>query len=110
MRKIEEQMCEACKFQKDWRLDNTIVEREERENGVYMRVALYGNEIAMIDYEHAVVMVRHCGYMTNTTKSRLNALLRFFCGMTISVKKREWKLNGEAVEARRFTDCPMVLK
>lgn len=75
-----------------------------------MRIALYGSEIAMVDYEHAVVMVRHCGYMTNTTKSRLNALLRFFCGVTISCKNREWTLNGEAVEAQVFTDVPMVLK
>lgn len=71
MRKIETLMNAAIAQGKNWNLDNTSV--THREDGV-TEVHLHGNKIAELgDF---FITLYDGGWQTNTTKSRLNAILR----------------------------------
>ena len=65
MRKIEQQMIQAIKDNKDWKLDNTRVEYypESSSSCVY----LHGNHIATVT--DTDVTIYDGGWQSNTTKS-----------------------------------------
>lgn len=71
MRLIERQMNRAITDCKNWQKDNTRVsyDAENDVNEVY----LFGNKIAVIG--DTWLELFDAGYQTNTTKSRLNAIL-----------------------------------
>jgi len=73
MRKIETQMIEAIKGNKNWSSKNTQVVTNMGVSTVY----LHGNKIAMIDDTSMTIF--DGGWQSNTTKSRLNALCDEFC-------------------------------
>ena len=74
MRKIEREMVQAIIDDCDhWCKANTSVIKDA--DGVH-HVYLHGSEIAQV--EDLNIRVRHAGYRTNTTKSRLNCILRTF--------------------------------
>ena len=68
MRKIETQMIDAIKGNKNWSSGNTQVVTNMDVSTVY----LHGNKIAMIDDTSMTIF--DGGYQSVTTKSRLNAL------------------------------------
>jgi hypothetical protein len=68
-RKIEVQMNDAISNQKNWSNANTQVTTE----GDVSRVFLHGNQIATIGDNF--IQLFDGGYQSNTTKSRLNAIL-----------------------------------
>jgi len=84
MRKIEQQMNNAISNQKDWKNANTQVTTE----GDVSRVFLHGNQIATIGQNF--IQLFDGGWQSNTTKSRLNAILK------------EHGLNGESVFQKNF--------
>ncbi len=69
MRKIEVQMNHAISNQKNWSNANTQVTTE----GDVSRVFLHGNQIATIGENF--IQLFDGGYQSNTTKSRINAIL-----------------------------------
>lgn len=71
MRKIETQMNTAISNNADWQKDNTSVHFDP-ETGVSV-VRLFGNKIAEVDDNS--IKLFDGGYQSNTTKSRLNAIL-----------------------------------
>ena len=71
MRKIEQQMNDAVANNKDWQSANTSVHFNEEENVSIVR--LYGNKIAEVG--DTFIRLFDGGWQTNTTKSRLNAIL-----------------------------------
>ena len=73
MRKIEQQMNRALVSKNNWSQSNTqvVYNQEENRSSVY----LHGHEIACYDHNTNSVQLDSCGYETNTTKSRLNAIL-----------------------------------
>ena len=71
MRKIEQQMCAAVQSNKDWQSGNTSVHFNEEENLSIVR--LHGNKIAEVG--DTFIRLFDGGWQTNTTKSRLNAIL-----------------------------------
>jgi len=74
MRKIEREMIQAIIDDRNyWCKANTSVSKDA--DGVH-HVCLHGNEIAQV--ENLNIKVRHCGWKSVTTKSRLNAILRTF--------------------------------
>ena len=96
MRKIERQMLQAIVDDKDWSKDNTRVESGFH----YANVYLHGHKIAEYNRTDMTLKVNNCGYATNTTKSRLNALINFVCDPTkngIFQKNWEWyiRINGD---------------
>ena len=88
MRKIEQQMIQAIKDNKDWKSANTRVEYypDSSTSCVY----LHGNHIATIT--DTDVTLYDGGWQSNTTKSRLNAICNTFCvdGEGIFQHKFEW--------------------
>ena len=89
MRKIESQIISAIKDNKDLKVANSEVISCSNVSDVY----LHGNLIARIG--ETWMELFDAGWKTNTTKSRLNALLSAFgCdGEYIFQKKGEWFLN-----------------
>jgi len=89
MRKIERLMNAAISDSKDWKLDNTMV---TTVNGV-SHVFLHGNKIAEVGEGFIVLM--DGGWQSNTTKSRLNAILEGngIPGERVFQEKFEWKLR-----------------
>ena len=75
MRKIETQMNDAISTNADWRKSNTSVHYNEESNVSLVR--LHGNLIAEIDDDS--IKVYDGGWQSNTTKSRLNAIINEFC-------------------------------
>jgi hypothetical protein len=71
MRKIESQMNVAIANRSDWQSANTRVEFEQGNS--VSRVYLHGNKIAEIGDNF--VRLYDGGWQSNTTKSRLNAIL-----------------------------------
>ena len=71
MRKIERLMNAAISDNKNWQLDNTCVtyDADTNESTVY----LYGNKIAEIGDDY--IRLFDGGYQSNTTKSRINAIM-----------------------------------
>jgi hypothetical protein len=70
MRKIETQMNRAINQEVDWKKDNTEVINIEGVSFVY----LYSNLIAMVG--ETWLELFDGGHQSNTTKSRLNAILQ----------------------------------
>jgi len=73
MRKIEKQMNFALSNRSDWSNSNTRVEYNSNTN--CSSVYLHGHQIATLDHNTKAIKLSSCGYETNTTKSRLNAIL-----------------------------------
>ena len=94
MRLIEHQMCNAVINKNDWRKDNTEVMYSPSRN--VCCVYLHKNLIATID--DYMVEIYDGGYQSNTTKSRLNALISALCdGMNQGVYQRkfEWFIQDD---------------
>jgi hypothetical protein len=72
MRKIELQMNAAIANRCDWKSANTRVEFEQGNS--ISRVYLHGNKIAEVG--DRFIRLFDGGHQSNTTKSRLNAILR----------------------------------
>lgn len=89
MRKIEAKMLQAIHRGNDFKLDNTEVIVLNDARFVY----LHGNLIATVTRNE--VTVEDAGWESNTTKSRLNAILRgFTLGFGIYQRDFAWYLSG----------------
>ena len=96
MRKIEREMIQAIIDRRDWRKANTSVEvhpSSDIPTRKTMYIKLHGNIIGQYD-DDGTLLINHQGWKTNTTKSRLNALIQFVLGGTCHLGQRnfEWFL------------------
>ena len=73
MRKVEKQMNFALSNKANWAGSNTTVTYNDSTN--CSSVYLHGHQIATLDHNTKAIKLSSCGYETNTTKSRLNAIL-----------------------------------
>jgi len=73
MRKLERQMNFAISNKADWSGSNTQVNYNSSTN--CSQIFLHGHQIATVDHNTQAVKISSCGWTTNTTKSRLNAIL-----------------------------------
>ena len=97
MRKIESQMNRAIRGQRNWTSGNTTV--FTTDNGLESTVYLHGNHIATFDHVHQNLYIFDGGWQSNTTKSRLNALLdEFSYGMRVFQKNYEWFVSYKNVK------------
>jgi hypothetical protein len=95
MRKIEREMNAAISNNVDWQKDNTTVtfDAETGESKVY----LHGNHIA--DVGETYIRLFDGGWQSNTTKSRLNAILSEHgeAGDCVFQKNFDWFVNMNTV-------------
>ena len=95
MRKIEQQMIDAINNNQDWQSANTSVHFNEETGASIVR--LHGNKIAEVGDDYLTLF--DGGWQSNTTKSRLNAILGEFgytCGTDreyVFQKQFEWFVN-----------------
>jgi hypothetical protein len=91
MRKIESQMNAAIANRCDWKSANTRVEFEQ--GNCISRVFLHGNMIAEIGDNF--IRLFDGGWQSNTTKSRLNAILQAhgLPGECVFQKNWQWFVN-----------------
>jgi hypothetical protein len=87
MRKISQDAADSFHADKNFKNGNTQVISEDCGNVV--RLYLFGNCIAQ--RTPLATTITTDGWMTNTTKERLNALN----GVHINQEKGKWYLNGE---------------
>ena len=92
MRKIEQQMNRAVVNKNDWSNSNTFVDYNSNTN--CSTVVLHRTAIAVYDHNLKAVKLNSGGYTTNTTKSRLNAILQeLIAGASVYQKNWNWFLN-----------------
>jgi hypothetical protein len=77
-RKIEDAMMHAIRNGKEFTQGNTSVHHDPVVGGVEVEVRLYGHLIAKRFHGRGWEF-NLCGYNTNTTRSRLTALVQQFC-------------------------------
>ena len=102
MRKIESQMCSAVQNSQNWSNANTSVSFNEEDNVSIVR--LHGNHIATVGDDY--VEIFDGGYQSNTTKSRLNALITEFCNAVtdgVFQKDYQWYVKDNNV-TKEFTN------
>jgi hypothetical protein len=73
MKEIEHDMIAALRARDCINIGNTLV-TQFPEIGM-AEVTLFGNKIATVSYYNGILNLNDCGHRTDTTKSRLNALL-----------------------------------
>jgi hypothetical protein len=92
MRKIERQMNFALSNKANWSGSNTTVSYNDSSN--CSSVYLHGHQIATLDHNTKAIKLSSCGYETNTTKSRLNAILEEVkYGCRVFQKNFVWFVN-----------------
>ena len=105
MRKIETQMNNAIKSQKNWAGSNTTVITEDNES----RVMLHGNHIATYNHTLKELELFDGGWQSVTTKSRLNALCyEFATGFGVFQKNWDWFISDFSGTAKPFFDGAIV--
>ena len=99
MRKIEHQLTQAISQEIDWRKDTTKVINNDGVSEVY----LHNNLIAKIG--DTWMQLFDGGWQSNTTKSRLNALLQAHgcSGEYIFQKNFEWFMNFQGAPIPFFS-------
>tara|TARA_Y100000768_G_C23851957_1_gene621482 strand:- start:321 stop:692 length:372 start_codon:yes stop_codon:yes gene_type:complete len=92
MRQIEKQMNFALSNKGNFSNSNTSVSYHPSEN--LSEVRLHGNLIAWFDHTKQLLAISSAGWHTNTTKSRLNALLyEINTGVRVFQKNFDWYVS-----------------
>ena len=92
MRKIEQQMNNAISNKVDWNSSNTRVDYNNNTN--CSTVVLHRTAIAVYDHNTQALKLNTGGYTSNTTKSRLNAILdELMYGAKVFQKNWDWFVN-----------------
>ena len=93
MRKLEREMNQASRGQRNWAGSNTTV--FTTDNGLESTVYLHGNHIATYFHYHRTLQIFDGGWQSVTTKSRLNALLdEFKPQFKVFQKNWSWFVSG----------------
>ena len=89
MRKIEQQMNRAISNKVDWNSSNTRVDYNESTN--CSTIVLHRTAIAVYDHNTQALKLNTGGWYSNTTKSRLNAILsELIAGARVFQHKFNW--------------------
>ena len=92
MRKIEQQMNNAISNKVDWSSSNTRVEYNNNTN--CSTIVLHSTAIAVFDHNTKAVKLNTGGWHSNTTKSRLNAILQEVkWGASVFQRNFNWFVN-----------------
>ena len=108
MRKLERQMNFAVSNKGNWSGSNTSVSYDKAEN--LSEVRLHGNLIAWYDHNDQRLALSSAGWQTNTTKSRLNALLdEFVPSMRIFQNDWTWYISDSLDGSKQLFTSGMTV-
>ena len=102
MRKIEQQMNNAISTNANWQSGNTSVHFNEEDNVSVVR--LHGNLIAEVGDNF--IRLFDGGWQSNTTKSRLNAILQEHGESGDRVFQKDWTWMLQMNTAQGLTTVP----
>tara|TARA_B100001113_G_C20811321_1_gene492633 strand:- start:41 stop:373 length:333 start_codon:yes stop_codon:yes gene_type:complete len=88
MRQIEIEMNDAVRNKIAWSKSNTLTTFDNTLEHCF--IYLHGNHIATYKYADGSLTLLDGGWQSNTTKSRLNALLSAFTFNGLSVVQKNW--------------------
>lgn len=103
MRKITQEATQAFFEGKNFNKQNTAVEYLLQPHAETTELFLHSNLIARFNLRSRELMVTSAGWLTNTTKERLNGILSKF-GFGIFQKKGEWFLSDKKGAVVPFVD------
>ena len=107
MRKIEQQMNRAIADKADWSSSNTRVEYNNNTN--CSTIVLHRTAIAVYDHNTQAVKLNTGGWQSNTTKSRLNAILsEVKYGCSVFQKNFDWFVSFNN-QTRDFVDGMILI-
>ena len=107
MRKIEQAMNRAIVNKNDWANSNTQVNYNSNTN--CSSIYLHGHLICTFDHNTQAVKLDSCGYTTNTTKSRLNAILdEVKYGAKVFQKNFNWCVKYQNQTANFFDGMILI--
>ena len=107
MRKIEREMNFAVSNKANWSKSNTQVRYNDNTN--CSSIYLHGHQIATFDHNLKAVKLSSCGYETNTTKSRLNAILNEVkMGCKVFQKNFDWFVNYQDETSRVYDGMILI--
>ena len=107
MRKIEQQMNRAVVNKNDWSNSNTFVDYNSNTN--CSTVVLHRTAIAVYDHNTQALKLNSGGYTTNTTKSRLNAILQeLIAGARVFQRDFNWFISYND-EVQSFFDGMILI-
>jgi hypothetical protein len=107
MRKIEREMTAAIANRSDWCKSNTMVRTTVAGD---THVYLHGNLITTIR-NNGDMILSSCGWHSNTTKSRLNAILKtFLSGIGVWQKDFEWYIGRSQANCQPFFDGYTIVR
>jgi len=90
MRKITKEAVNAFNNGTNYSNSNTRVDVHKWDGSIAVAMYLHGNLIAERFNSTGLLRITNCGWFSNTTKERLNAI----DGVHIVQKKGVWYLNG----------------
>ena len=96
MREVEINMNIAIENKRNFSQGNTTV-RYHADSEI-STVQLHGHTIAAVNHFDGSVVVNFCGWETATTRSRLDAIVRYFAGVPMTIQQR----NFEQVLFRQY--------
>ena len=103
MRQIEKEMNYAIRNKIAWSKSNTVTTFDSTIENCF--VYLHGNHIATYNYEDKELTLFDGGWQSNTTKSRLNALLfEFATGFSVFQKNWDWYVSDFQKTVIDFTN------
>ena len=106
MRKIEQDMNTAIRYRRNMSKQNTSV----RCYADCVDVYLHGNHIASLDTATHELTLKDGGWQSNTTKSRLNALLdEFVPSMRIFQNDWTWYISDSLDGSKRLFTSGMTV-
>ena len=107
MRLIERQMNSAVSNKDNWSFSNTSVSYHPSEH--LSEVRLHGHLIGWYNHARGTLGISSAGWQTNTTKSRLNALLDGkFYGVHVFQQNWEWFVSDTKGKVVDFYDGQIV--
>lgn len=95
MKKITVKAVEALFEKRDFRESNTTVEYILQPHLETSEMTLFGNTIAVYNHRAEELEIYNCGWFTQTTKERLNGILRAFNGSCIVQRAGKWFIRTD---------------
>lgn len=95
MKKITKKAVEALFEKRDFKESNTCVEYILQPHSETSEMSIFGNTIARYYHRAEELQIFNCGWFTQTTKERLNGILKAFNGSDLTQRAGKWLIRTD---------------